>query len=159
MSEQQAPQMTFQTQRIYTKDISFEAPKSPYIFQKDWKPELKLDLDTSSNKLSDNVYEVTLRVTVTANIEEEVAFLCEVQQAGIFVIDGLEGNQLAHCIGAYCPNILYPFARECVLSLATRGTFPQINLAPVNFDQLFMNYLQQQAANNQSANDAEPLDA
>lgn len=159
MSEQQAPQMTFQTQRIYTKDISFEAPKSPFIFQKDWKPELKLDLDTNSTKLADNIYEVTLRVTVTALIEGEVAFLCEVQQAGIFSIEGLVDNQLAHCIGAYCPNILYPFARECVLNLATRGTFPQINLAPVNFDQLFMNYLQQQAGNNQPANDATPSEA
>lgn len=145
MSEQQAPQLTFNTQRIYTKDISFEAPKSPYVFQKEWRPELKLDLDTGSVKLNENVYEVTLRVTVTAMIEDEVAFLCEVQQAGIFAIEGLEGNQLAHCLGAYCPNILFPFARECVLNLASRGTFPQINIAPVNFDQLFMSYLQQQA--------------
>ncbi|MFC0179558.1 protein-export chaperone SecB [Thorsellia kenyensis] len=145
MSEQQAPQMTFQTQRIYTKDISFEAPKSPFVFQKEWKPEVKIDLDTSSTKLGDNVYEVALRLTVTTQVEGEIAFLCEVQQAGIFSIEGIEGGQLAHCLGAYCPNILYPFARECVLSLSSRGTFPQISLAPVNFDQLFMNYLQEQS--------------
>lgn len=154
MSEQQPNQMTFQIQRIYTKDISFEAPKSPYVFQKEWKPEIKLDLDTGSTKLGDNVFEVTLRVTATAILEGETAFLCEVQQAGIFSIEGIEGNQLAHCLGAYCPNILFPYARECITSLAARGTFPQLNISPVNFDSLFMNYLQQQAQQNGAVPDA-----
>ena len=72
-------------------------------------------------------------------------FLCEVQQGGIFSIAGIEGTQMAHCLGAYCPNILFPYARECITSMVSRGTFPQLNLAPVNFDALFMNYLQQQA--------------
>lgn len=90
------------------------------------------------------MYEVVLRVTVTATVETETAFLCEVQQGGIFTVSGIDGNQLAHCLGAYCPNILFPYARECITSLVSRGTFPQLNLAPVNFDALFMNYLQQQ---------------
>ncbi|CEE92597.1 molecular chaperone in protein export, enhances activity of SecA (General Secretory Pathway) [Xenorhabdus nematophila str. Anatoliense] len=145
MSEQNNTEMAFQIQRIYTKDVSFEAPKAPQIFQQEWQPEVKLDLDTASNELVQGVYEVVLRVTVTATLEEETAFLCEVQQAGIFSIDGIEGTQLAHCLGAYCPNILFPYARECITSLVGRGTFPQLNLAPVNFDALFMNYLQQQA--------------
>lgn len=144
MSEQQNQEMTFQIQRIYTKDISFEAPNAPQVFQKEWHPEVKLDLDTSSNTLAENVYEVILRVTVTATMEEETAFLCEVQQAGIFTVEGIEGTQLAHCLGAYCPNVLFPYARECITNLVGRGTFPQLNLAPVNFDALFMNYLQQQ---------------
>lgn len=144
MSEQQNQEMTFQIQRIYTKDISFEAPNAPQVFQKEWQPEVKLDLDTSSNTLAENVYEVILRVTVTATMEEETAFLCEVQQAGIFTVEGIEGTQLAHCLGAYCPNVLFPYARECITNLVGRGTFPQLNLAPVNFDALFMNYLQQQ---------------
>lgn len=144
MSEQQNQEMNFQIQRIYTKDISFEAPKAPQIFQKEWQPEVKLDLDTSSNTLAENVYEVILRVTVTATMDNENAFLCEVQQAGIFTVEGIEGTQLAHCLGAYCPNVLFPYARECITSLVSRGTFPQLNLAPVNFDALFMNYLQQQ---------------
>ena len=145
MSEQNSTEMTFQIQRIYTKDISFEAPNAPQVFQKDWQPEVKLDLDTASTQLADGVYEVVLRVTVTAALGEETAFLCEVQQGGIFSIDGIEGTQMAHCLGAYCPNILFPYARECITSLVSRGTFPQLNLAPVNFDALFMNYLQQQA--------------
>ena len=144
MSEQQNQEMTFQIQRIYTKDISFEAPNAPQVFQKEWQPEVKLDLVTSSNTLAENVYEVILRVTVTATMEEETAFLCEVQQAGIFTVEGIEGTQLAHCLGAYCPNVLFPYARECITNLVGRGTFPQLNLAPVNFDALFMNYLQQQ---------------
>ena len=156
MSEQQNQEMTFQIQRIYTKDISFEAPNAPQVFQKEWQPEVKLDLDTSSNTLAENVYEVILRVTVTATMEEETAFLCEVQQAGIFTVEGIEGTQLAHCLGAYCPNVLFPYARECITNLVGRGTFPQLNLAPVNFDALFMNYLQQQQtdAANEGAEEA-----
>lgn len=143
MSEQNNTDMSFQIQRIYIKDISFEAPNAPQVFQKEWEPEVKLDLDTASSQLADDVYEVVLRVTVTATVGEDSAFLCEVQQAGIFSIGGIEGTQMAHCLGAYCPNILFPYARECITSLVSRGTFPQLNLAPVNFDALFMNYLQQ----------------
>ncbi|NIF24123.1 protein-export chaperone SecB [Candidatus Pantoea multigeneris] len=144
MSEHNTNEMQFQIQRVYTKDISFEAPNAPQVFQKEWEPEVKLDLDTASSQLADDVFEVVLRVTVTASVGEDTAFLCEVQQAGIFSISGIEGNQMAHCLGAYCPNILFPYARECITSLVSRGTFPQLNLAPVNFDALFMNYLQQQ---------------
>lgn len=144
MSEQNSPEIDFQIQRIYTKDVSFEAPNSPVIFQKEWQPEVKLDIDSSSSKLADSLYEVVLRVTVTATIEDETAFLCEVQQAGIFIVSGFDDEQLAHCFGAYCPNILFPYVRECISSLVNRGTFPQLNLAPVNFDMLYMNHLQQQ---------------
>ena len=144
MSEQSHEEMVFQIQRIYTKDISFETPSAPNIFQQEWQPTVKLDLDTSSSELVEHVYEVILRITVTASVADETAFLCEVQQAGIFSIDGVEKSQMAHCLGAYCPNILFPYARECITNLVSRGTFPQLNLAPVNFDALFMNYLQQQ---------------
>jgi len=142
--EQQAPQ--FSIQRIFTKDVSFETPNSPAIFQKEWTPEVKLDLDTRSNKLDEGVFEVVLSLTVTATIGEETAFLCEVQQAGIFAIADLEEGQMAHMLGAYCPNVLFPYARETVANLVNRGTFPQLNLAPVNFDALFGQYVQQRAA-------------
>ena len=158
MSEQNNSEMVFQIQRIYAKDVSFEAPNAPHIFQQEWQPEIKLDLDTSSTQLSEGVYEVVLRVTTTATLGEETAFLCEVQQAGVFSIEGIEGTQMAHCLGAYCPNILFPYAREAITSLVGRGTFPQLNLAPVNFDALFMNYLQQQqgeqAQNSEAHQDA-----
>lgn len=149
-NEQQAPQ--FNIQRIYAKDVSFETPNSPAIFQKEWQPEVKLDLDTRSNKLADEVFEVILSLTVTAKNGEQTAFLCEVQQAGIFSINGLTEPQLAHSLGSYCPNILFPYARELVGNLVNRGTFPQLNLAPVNFDALFAQYIQQRQGETNAAN-------
>lgn len=133
------------------KDVSFEAPNSPDVFQKEWNPEVKLDLDTQSRELGEGVYEVVLRLTVTVQNEGDNAFLCEVQQGGIFTALGMEAPQLAHCLGAFCPNILFPYARETISSLVVKGTFPQLNLAPVNFDALFMNYLQSQAEANTEA--------
>lgn len=143
-AEQAAPQ--FNIQRIYTKDISFETPNSPTIFKKDWKPEVKLDLDTRSNKLDDAAYEVVLSLTVTAKLGEDTAFLCEVQQAGIFSIGEMPEPQLAHTLGSFCPNILFPYAREAISSLVSRGTFPPLNLAPVNFDALFASFVQKKQA-------------
>jgi len=143
-------QVQFAIQRIYVKDISFEAPNSPAIFRKDWQPEVKLDLDTRSDKLDDNTFEVVLSLTVTASIGEETAFLCEVQQAGIFSIPTVSDAQMAHMLAAFCPNILFPYAREAVSSLVNRGTFPQLNLAPVNFDALFAQYVQQRQAEAQA---------
>ncbi len=147
-AEQQGPQ--FSIQRIFIKDVSFETPNSPAIFQKEWTPEVKLDLDSRSNKLDEGVFEVVLSITVTATVGEETAFLCEVAQAGIFTISELEDGQMAHMLGAYCPNILFPYARELVASLVNRGTFPQLNLSPVNFDALFAQYVQQQQAAQQA---------
>ena len=144
-SEEQA-QPTFAIQRVYTKDISFESPLGAAAFQQEWTPEIKLDLDTKSSKLADDTFEVVLSLTVTANLGDKVAFLCEVQQAGIFSVGNMPEAQLAHTLGSFCPNTLFPYAREVVSSLVSRGTFPQINLAPVNFDALFANYVQQRAA-------------
>lgn len=132
------PQVEFQIQRIYLKDVSFEAPATPVVFQKEWKPEVKLDLDTKSARLGDNIFEVILTLTVTCQLgENETAYLCEIQQAGIFTIGNMTEPQLAHCLGAFCPNVLFPYARETISSLVGRGSFPQLNLAPVNFDALF----------------------
>ena len=158
-SEQQGQQ--FAIQRIFTKDISFEAPNAPAIFRKEWRPEVKLDLDTRSNKLEDGVYEVILSLTVTTKVGEETAFLCEVQQAGIFSAPDGEGTpegQLAHMLGSFCPNILFPYAREAISNLVNRATFPQLNLAPVNFDALFAQYVQQRQEQQGEAA-AEPANA
>ncbi|CAM2977964.1 protein-export chaperone SecB [Vibrio rarus] len=154
-AETQAPQQNFTIQRIFLKDVSFEAPSSPSMFQKEWQPDVNLDLDTKSAQLGEGVYEVVLRLTVTVKNAEETAFLCEVQQAGIFTAEEMEAGQLAHCLGAFCPNILFPYARETISSLVIKGTFPQLNLAPVNFDALFMNYLQSQ----QQQEEQSPADA
>ena len=145
----QQQQAQFAIQRIYTKDISFETPNSPGIFKKEWKPEVKLDLDTRSNLLDGNIYEVVLSVTVTASVGEETAFLCEVQQAGIFTIGDMPEQNKAHTLGSFCPNMLFPYARETVSNLVNRGTFPALNLAPVNFDAIFAQYMQKRAAQQQ----------
>jgi preprotein translocase subunit SecB len=156
-TEPAAPQ--FAIQRVYTKDVSFETPNSPAIFQKEWKPEVKLDIDTRSAKLSDDTYEVILSLTVTATVEDQTAFLAEVQQAGVFTIGNLPEAQLAHTIGAFCPTTLFPYARETVANLVNRGSFPQLNLAPVNFEALFASYVQQRNAAAQAESTEVPASA
>ena len=144
MSEEQQAQPQLALERIYTKDISFEVPGAQ-VFTKQWQPELNINLSSSAEKIDETHFEVALKVVVQATNEGDTAFIVDVTQAGIFLVDGVEEERLPYILGAYCPNILFPYARECITSLVSRGTFPQLNLAPVNFDALFMNYLQQQA--------------
>ncbi|WP_026376927.1 protein-export chaperone SecB [Aestuariibacter salexigens] len=160
-AEQQAQTKTpFAIQRIYTKDISFETPNSPAVFTKEWKPEVKLDIDTRTNTLEPNLYEVILSITVTAKLGDETAFLCEVQQAGIFAIGEMPEQNKAHMLGSFCPNTLFPYARETVASLVNRGTFPPLNLAPVNFDAIYAAYVQKRAEAEQNQQQSAPqLDA
>ncbi|MBF0751904.1 MULTISPECIES: protein-export chaperone SecB [unclassified Pasteurella] len=147
-------QAVLQIQRIYVKDVSFEAPNLPHIFHQEWKPKLGFDLSTETVQLGDDLYEVTLNITVETTMEDsgDLAFLCEVKQAGVFTISGLEEVQMAHCLTSQCPNMLFPYARELVSSLVNRGTFPALNLSPVNFDALFIEYMnrQQEAGNAQA---------
>ena len=140
----QKPQLELSIQRIYTKDISFETPNSPSIFTAEWKPQMDLNLGTETQKIADNVFEVVLNVTVTVKCDDKTAFLAEVHQAGIFAIKGVEESQLAPIFAVTCPNILFPYAREAVSDLVNRGSFPQLNLSPINFDALFAQQLQQQ---------------
>lgn len=145
--EAQTP-FELQIQRIYIKDVSFEAPNLPTIFHQEWKPQLGFELDTKTKQLDEDLYEVVLHINVSTTLEDsgDTAFICEVKQAGVFTIKGIEGIQLAHCLASQCPNVLYPYARELISSLVNRGTFPALNLSPVNFDALFMDYLQRQEA-------------
>ncbi|OOF48482.1 protein-export chaperone SecB [Rodentibacter trehalosifermentans] len=150
-------QAVLQIQRIYVKDVSFEAPNLPHIFHQEWKPKLGFDLSTETVQLGDDLYEVTLNITVETTLEDsgDLAFLCEVKQAGVFTISGLEEVQMAHCLTSQCPNMLFPYARELVSSLVNRGTFPALNLSPVNFDALFIEYMnRQQEAGNAQAEEA-----
>ncbi|MCW5197384.1 protein-export chaperone SecB [Buchnera aphidicola] len=127
----------FHIQKIYIKDVSFESPYAPKIFKKTWNPKISCDLNTISDKLEENLFEVVLRVTVKVNIERKLVFLCEVNQAGIFYIQGIKKIELPHCLNAYCPSILFPYVRENISSLTSKGGFPQLNLEPVNFDLAF----------------------
>lgn len=142
----------FQIQRIYIKDVSFEAPNLPTIFHQEWKPQLGFELDTETVQVDEDLYEVALHMTVSTTLEDsgDTAFICEVKQAGVFAIKGLEGIQLQHALASQCPTILFPYARELISSLVNRGTFPALNLSPVNFDALFVDYLERQAAAEQN---------
>lgn len=138
----QEPASQFSLQRIYVKDLSFEAPKSPEIFRDEWNPNIELDLNTRQRALDGDFYEVVLTITVTVKTAEEVAFIAEVQQAGIFLVQGLDDGSKGHALGAFCPSILFPYARETLDSLVVRGSFPALMLAPVNFDALYAQELQ-----------------
>ena len=111
----------FNIARIYLKDLSFESPKAPTIFDKGFQPKLGLDMDVENRQLQDNLYEVTLKLTVTVKNEEEVAFIAEIQQAGAFVAENIEDGQLDRILNAVCPNILCPYAREAIDGLALKG--------------------------------------
>lgn len=142
--EQAAPQQLFNLQRIYTKDLSFESPSSPAVFRKQWQPKVSVDLNTKSSAVdADGSYEVVLSVTITAKIEEETAFLIEVQQAGIFLIKGFNDEDLRRIVSTAAPNVLFPYARETIDSACVKGGFPPIMLAPVNFDALYQQALVQ----------------
>ena len=140
--EAQGPQ--FSLQRIYVRDLSFEAPKSPEIFRQEWTPSVELDLNTRQKPLEGDFHEVVLTLSVTVKTAGEVAFIAEVQQAGIFLISGLDAAAMSHTLGAFCPNILFPYAREALDNLVTRGSFPALMLSPVNFDALYAQELQRQ---------------
>ncbi len=137
---EQNPQ--FSLQRIYVRDLSFEAPKSPEIFRQEWTPSVAMDLNTRQKPLDGDFHEVVLTLSVTVKNGEETAFIAEVQQAGIFLIKGLDTASMSHTLGAFCPNILFPYARETLDSLVVRGSFPALMLAPVNFDALYAQELQ-----------------
>ena len=141
MSENNAKE--FGIQKVYIKDVSFETPNSPEIFKEQWQPDINLQLNNNTKSLDDSIHEVVLTLTVTAKIGEKTAFLIEVQQAGIFNIKGYSEQEMGAMAGAYCPNILFPYARETISDLVTRGGFPQLLLAPINFDALYQQHLQQ----------------
>ncbi|BBP85958.1 protein-export chaperone SecB [Pseudomonas sp. No.21] len=136
-ASQEAQNPQFSLQRIYVRDLSFEAPKSPEIFRQEWTPSVALDLNTRQKSLDGDFHEVVLTLSVTVKNGEETAFIAEVQQAGIFLIKGLDAASMSHTLGAFCPNILFPYARETLDSLVVRGSFPALMLAPVNFDALY----------------------
>jgi preprotein translocase subunit SecB len=144
MSEQNQPvQKEFSLQKIYVKDVSFETPNSPAIFTMKWEPKVELNLTSQAQQLQENLLELSITVTVTVKLEEKTAYLAEVCQAGIFAMKGFTEQEMGPMIGSYCPAILFPYAREAISDLVTKGGFPPMLLAPVNFDALYLQHLQQ----------------
>jgi preprotein translocase subunit SecB len=145
-ARKQDGQTQFTIQKVYVKDISFEAPNSPQMFLEKWEPDVSLQLSNTATVLNGNTHEVVLSLTVTAKIKDKTAYLVEVQQAGIFDIVGYDEAQLAAVVGSYCPHVLFPYAREAISDLVSRGGFPQLLLAPLNFDALYRQHLESEAA-------------
>lgn len=138
-----AGEKQFAIQKIYTKDISFETPNSPKVFTQKWEPSLDINLGTNVEPLENSMYEVALTITVTVKVADTTAYLVEVIQAGIFTVDGFSDQEMGPMLGSFCPNILFPYAREAISDIVNKGGFPQLILAPVNFDALYMQHLQQ----------------
>lgn len=132
------PQLVLQ--KIYVKDVSFEAPSAPQIFQdidEKEQPQVQLNLGQKATDLGDNLYEVVLSLTLTCTVGQRTAYLAEVEQAGLFGIAGFSETDHAGIIGSYCPNLLFPYARQVISSLVLEGGFPPFLLQPINFDALF----------------------
>ena len=143
MSEATKPE--FALQRIYLSDVSFEAPNSPEVFMMNEKPQVDVKLDTSNRKVNGELYEVTVKITAQVTFGEKTAFLAEVQQSGAFRVVGIEGDNLDHTLGAFSPNILFPYAREAVDGLVVKGGFPPLMIAPVNFEAIYAERKQREA--------------
>ena len=141
----------FQIHKIYIKDVSFQIPDGAQAFQLEWAPELNIEINTEAKPLTEaNTHEVILTIKCTVNTKDKPAFVTEVQQAGIFEIANVSDEQLRQALGAYCPNVLYPYLREVISDVVTRGGFPQLSLAPINFDMLYEQQMQQQANGTES---------
>jgi len=140
--------------KIYMKDFSFESPQALAVFRSgEWKPKTNLNLRSSHNEVEGNVHEVVLTITVEAKEDDKTIFLIELHQSGLFDIAGYEKEEFAAIIGSFCPAMLFPYARETIATTVQKGGFPEFVLQPINFDALYRQSLQHQAA--EQAKDAE----
>ena len=150
MSDQQQP--AFAAQRIYLKDASYEAPNAPGIFLEEWEPEVNVEMDNSVTEVDENgVYDVQLKITVTAKTKDQTAYIAEVVQGGIFLIAGFEEKDRQRLTGSVCPDTLYPYAREALANLMSKGSFPPFLLTPVNFDYIYNKRMQEAEADQTEA--------
>lgn len=133
------PAMKFLIQRVYIKDSSFESPNTPDIYKAEYKPNIHFNMNTKTNNFQENFHEVILTMTAEVkNSEDKVYFIAEVQQAGIFQIEGFDADRLTEVLHITCPNVLYPYGREAIDNLAVKGSFPPLMLAPVNFESAYL---------------------
>ena len=140
MSEQNQAadqQPIFNIQRVYLKDMSLEQPNSPAIFLEQEAPSIEVAIDIASEKLAESVHEGTITITVTAKIQDKIAFLVEGKQAGIFEVRNIPDEQLELILGISCPNILYPYLRANIADTITRAGFPPIHLNEINFEAFY----------------------
>lgn len=142
---EEAAQRQLLIQKIYLKDVSLEVPKAPEIFQRPWKPDVDLNLATATQALEQaDTWQVVLTITLTAKLDGDTALLIELQQAGLFQLRGFTDADRTTVLNTYCPQTLFPYAREAISDIAQRGGFQQLLLQPVNFDALYQQHLSQQ---------------
>ena len=131
--------------KIYLKDFSFESPQSPKVFRADeWKPKTSLNLRSAHTPVDGDFHEVVLTISVEAKDDDKTLFLVELHQAGLFEVTGHTPEEAGMLFGSFCPNILFPYARESMAAIIQKGGFPEFILQPINFDALYMQTLQQQ---------------
>lgn len=147
----QAQQPRFDITRLYTKDISFETPNVPAVFTEKVAPALNYEFNCKDTKIGEDLYEVVLRITVTCKVGEKVAFLCEVNQAGLFLVQNVNDQTKEYLLNATAPNILFPYVRETISNLVNKASFPPLNLAPLNFEALYRVKKAQEAQKAQQA--------
>ncbi|MDF2691442.1 MAG: preprotein translocase subunit SecB [Gammaproteobacteria bacterium] len=136
MSEQAASQ--FQIHKLYVKELSFEIPDGVKAFQTEWAPELNIEVSNASKALAEkDTHEVVLSIKCTVNSHGKTIFIAEAKQAGIFTLPAMDETQTHHTLGAFCPNILYPYLRETISSMVIHGGFPQLALAPIDFNLMY----------------------
>ncbi len=142
MSEQ--PAATFQIEKLYVKDLSLEIPHAPQVFTEQAQPEIEVRIDTGAAPFAEGYYEVTVSATVTARAGERTLFLAEAVQAGIFQLRNVGAEELGPILGIACPTILYPYLREAISGLISRGGFPAMLLSPISFEQIYLQRMQEQ---------------
>lgn len=141
-AQERPQQAQFAIKKVYLKDLSYEAPNVPAVFNEQLQPSVDLHFQNQTSDLGNDHHEVVLTVTATLKAQDRTLYLAEVQQAGIFSITGVQADQLAAVLATACPNVLLPFAREAICDVVTKGGFPQLLLAPVNFELLYMQEMQ-----------------
>jgi preprotein translocase subunit SecB len=147
MADNSSTEKHFTIQKIHVKDVSLETPNSPAIFTEAWDdPKVEINLSSNAQSLQKDLFEVSLTVTVTVTVKKKTAYLVEVCQAGIFSVSGLTESEMGPMLGSYCPNLLFPYAREVVADLIGKGGFPPMHLAPVNFDALYAQHIERMKA-------------
>ena len=154
-STEEQQQAQFQLQKLYVKDVSFEVPNAPQVFQQEGQTEVKLNLAQKVDDLAEGVHEVVLTVTVTATADDKTAYLAEVQQAGIFAISGLPDQGRHAALNTLCPHTLFPYARRLITDLVAEGGFPPLVLQPINFDQIYAQRMQEAQAQASAAENLE----
>jgi preprotein translocase subunit SecB len=135
----------FTVEKIYVKDVSFEAPNAPQVFNETGQPQLNMNLNQKVGRLEGDLFEVVLGVTLTCTLNEKTVYLAEVAQAGIFGLSGFDDRTLDMMLGTYCPNVLFPYVRQSISELISNGGFPPFYMQPINFEALYAEGLRRRA--------------